>query len=272
VNRRTFIPDGKPVPEAMARTTHLGVGAHPDDLPIMAYHGILACYDRPHHWFAGVTVTDGAASPRGGRYAGVSDEEMARLRAAEEVEAARVGRYGAAVLLGRSSAEARDPQGPVAGELVEIVEATRPSIVYTHNLADRHDTHVGVAVRTIEALRLSGHRPDRVYGCEVWSDLDWCDDRVELDVSGDPGLAQSLVGVYRSQIDSGKRYDVAVIGRRQAHATFGREKALDRTDAVIYAMDLTRLVAEPGLDIADFVGEHLDRFVDDVHRRLRQVT
>ncbi len=271
MNRRTFIPDGVPVVEALARTTHLGVGAHPDDLPIMAYHGILSCYDRPHHWFTGVTVTDGAGSPRGGPYAGVDDAEMARLRAAEEVEAARIGKYAAAVLLGHRSAEVKDPSGPVAGELAEIIAATQPSIIYTHNLADRHDTHVAVAVRTIEALRLVGHRPDAVYGCEVWRDLDWLDDRVELDVSGDPQLATSLLGVYRSQIEGGKRYDLAVIGRRRANATFGMAKAVDQSSAVTYAMNLTPLAVSPGLEIADFVDDLLDRFASDVRTRLRRI-
>ena len=33
-----FVPDGAPLPAALARTTHLGIGAHPDDLEIMACH------------------------------------------------------------------------------------------------------------------------------------------------------------------------------------------------------------------------------------------
>ena len=38
-------------------------------------------------------------------------------------------------------------------DMLAILRATKPQIVYTHNLADKHDTHVGVALRVIEALR-----------------------------------------------------------------------------------------------------------------------
>ena len=38
-----FIPDGQPPAAALARVTHLGIGAHQDDLEFMAFHGIEAC-------------------------------------------------------------------------------------------------------------------------------------------------------------------------------------------------------------------------------------
>ena len=53
-----FAPDGTEAAEALARTTHAAVGAHPDDIPIMALHGILECHQRSDRWFLGVTVTD----------------------------------------------------------------------------------------------------------------------------------------------------------------------------------------------------------------------
>ena len=55
-----FIPDGKPQSEALSLVTHLGIGAHQDDLEFMAFHGILACFARDDQWFGGVTCTDGA--------------------------------------------------------------------------------------------------------------------------------------------------------------------------------------------------------------------
>ena len=39
-----FVPDNKPVDEAISRTTHMAIGAHQDDLEIMAYDGILKCF------------------------------------------------------------------------------------------------------------------------------------------------------------------------------------------------------------------------------------
>ena len=39
-----FIPDDATIESALNRTTHLAIGAHSDDLEIMAYHGIVNCY------------------------------------------------------------------------------------------------------------------------------------------------------------------------------------------------------------------------------------
>jgi hypothetical protein len=36
-----FVPDGAPVAQELARTTHMAISAHQDDLEIMAYRGIL---------------------------------------------------------------------------------------------------------------------------------------------------------------------------------------------------------------------------------------
>ena len=50
-----FIPDGLPAADALARITHLGIGAHQDDLEFMAFHGILQCFHSETEWFGGVT-------------------------------------------------------------------------------------------------------------------------------------------------------------------------------------------------------------------------
>ena len=75
-----YIPDGSPEKEALARTTHLAIGAHQDDLEIMAIDGILQCYQQGAKWFTGVVVTSGAGSPRAGLYANYTDKEMRSVR------------------------------------------------------------------------------------------------------------------------------------------------------------------------------------------------
>jgi hypothetical protein len=46
-----FVPDGAPPAAALARTTHLAIAAHADDVEMMALHGILACFGRPDRHF-----------------------------------------------------------------------------------------------------------------------------------------------------------------------------------------------------------------------------
>ena len=101
-----FVPDGVPEAVALPRTTHLGVGAHADDLEIMAIHGILACFEQAEQWFAGVVATDGAGSPRRDGEARPDDLRVVRRR--EQERAAVLGKYGAVVFLDHTSAGAKN--------------------------------------------------------------------------------------------------------------------------------------------------------------------
>ncbi|MGE5549028.1 MAG: PIG-L deacetylase family protein [Bacteroidota bacterium] len=271
-----YVPDGRPEGEALRRTTHMGVAAHQDDLEIMAYHGILACYARSDRWFLGVTVTDGAGSARDGLYAKFTDEEMRAIRRQEQKKAAAIGEYAAIVLLDYTSGSVKDPARREAIEdLKELFLAARPEAVYTHNPADKHDTHVAVALRTIQALRElpAEVRPARLYGCEVWRDLDWLvdEDKVALRVDAHENLAAALLGVFDSQICGGKRYDLATLGRRRAHATYHSSHGVDDTAGLTFAMDLTPLVADPGLSVGAYVAAFQERFLREVAARLERL-
>jgi hypothetical protein len=90
-----FIPDDEPLDAALVRTTHMGIGAHQDDLEIMALHGILECFQQKDKWFCGVTVTDGRGSPRDALYKDYSDEAMRVVRRGEQNKAAIIGEYSA---------------------------------------------------------------------------------------------------------------------------------------------------------------------------------
>ena len=59
-----LIPDGSDVDAALARTTDLGIGAHPDDLEFLMLVPIAAATDDPDRWFTGITCTDGAGCAR----------------------------------------------------------------------------------------------------------------------------------------------------------------------------------------------------------------
>jgi len=258
----------------MARTTHLGIGAHQDDLEFMAFHGIAECLGRGDRWFGGVTCTDGAGSVRSGDYANLSDAEMVKLRQSEQRLAADVGGYGVMVQLGHTSAAVKDQADQrLRNDLREILEETKPEVVYTHNLADKHPTHVAVALAVIEALRSlpKESRPRLVTGCEGWRDLDWLPDseKIVMDVSGHEELAARLADCFRSQIAGGKRYDLAVAGRRAANATFADPNSADRATQVIYGMDLTPLIMDETLQPAVFAERLVGRFRDQVVAAVR---
>ena len=276
-NADLFVPDGVEETAALARTTHLGIAAHQDDLEIMAYHGIAACYGRADQWFTGVVLTNGAGSPRAGIYGACTDEEMQEVRRREQRKAALIGEYACQIQLDYTSAAVKDPRHPgMVEDLLAILRAARPQIIYLHNPADKHDTHVAVALRAIAALRsLSAeYRRVKVYGCEVWRDLDWLsdEDQQPLPVSARPNLAAALLGVFDSQISGGKRYDLATAGRRMANATYLASHGIDLETALTLALDLTPLIQDPGLSVAAYTLGFIDKFKADVEGRIAKLS
>ncbi len=268
-----FVPDGLPIGDALKRTTHMGIAAHQDDLEIMTYDGILACFGRDDLWYCAITCTNGSGSPRDDLYADYTDEQMQTVRRTEQKKAAVVGEYGAQALLDYPSSGVKDPSNPALVEdLKAIIDVARPRVIYTHNLADKHDTHVGVALRVIRALRElpAEARPEALYGCEVWRDLDWMidTDKVGFDVSAHENLAAALLGVFDSQICGGKRYDLATMGRRRANATYFASHGVDEALSLAFGMDLTPLIRDEAMDPAALLDEHIQRFRTEVLDRV----
>jgi LmbE family N-acetylglucosaminyl deacetylase len=152
----------------------------------------------------------------------------------------------------------------VTQDLISLLKKTQPEVVYTHNLADKHPTHVGVGMRVIQAIRAleKSERPKVLYGCEVWRDLDWMvdQDKVVFDLSSHENLQAALLGVFDSQICGGKRYDLATMGRRKAHATYFESHGVDQASGINFGMDLSPLIQDDSLSISGYVEDHLNRF------------
>lgn len=268
-----FIPDHLPEAEAFRRITHLGIGAHQDDLEFMAFHGILTCFGTNEKWFGGVTCTNGAGSSRSGIYADFTDEHMMKIRRQEQNTAAMIGGYAAMIQLDYPSSHVKNHSArELKNDLREILIASQPEVVYTHNPADKHDTHVGVTIAALQAMRElpSDQRPKQVIGCEVWRNLDWLPDseKILMDVSGRDNLAAALNGVFDSQITGGKRYDLATHGRRAANATFFNSHSTDQATQLIFGLDLTPLVADESIDLVEYICGLITRFQEDVRNKL----
>jgi LmbE family N-acetylglucosaminyl deacetylase len=269
-----FVPDSAFSPEqALQRVTHLCVGAHQDDIEIMAQSGISDCLDGGGA-FGGVVVTNGAGSPRSGPYASYTDVQMQAVRRDEQRAAAKLGGYSIQLQLAHPSSDVKRPGHPgVAADLSAIFSGCRASVVYLHNPADKHDTHVAVLLRCLEAIRSlpEDRRPARVLGCEVWRDLDWVLDseKVALDSGRHPDLARRLLAVFDSQISGGKRYDLAAIGRRTANATFHTSHATDSLSGITWAIDLTPVTRPGGPTIDALTASLISRLGADVAQRLK---
>jgi len=271
-----YFPEGPGNDLKLKKTTHLGVGAHQDDLEIFAIHGILEAFDDPDKHFTGVTVTDGRGAPRSGPYAGMSDDELWHIRMEEQKKAADIGKFNAQFLLNYPSKTVKSQVATdVIQDLKRILAVTSPTTIYTHNLADKHDTHVAVTLCLIQALwELNPPLDDiKLYGCEVWRGLDWLPDeqKITLDVSKHTDLQEELLEAFESQIVGGKRYDLATMGRRLANATYHQSHETDSATYMVYAMDLTPLVHNPEMDIQRFTIQSIQSFANDVRDRLERL-
>ncbi len=273
---QSFVPDGLPPEQALARNTNMAISSHQDDIEIMAAEPILQCFQQAEAWFTGVVMTDGRGSPRDDLYKDYSDEEMRLVRLKEQKKAAVVGEYAAQVLLDYPSSVVKNGKDPRPVEdLLSLLKVSHPKFVYTHNLADKHDTHVATALRVVQAIRSlpKADRPHKLYGCEVWRSLDWLldEDKVPFDLSCHENLQAALLGVYDSQIAGGKRYDLASLGRRKANATYFETHGLDTSRGLSFGMDLTPLIEDDELSIQEFVQSRIGRFAQDVTSRLRRL-
>jgi len=271
-NAEIFAPGYDNPNEALPKTTDLCIGAHQDDIECMAYGPISSCYGNPDKHFTGIVVTDGGGSPRSGVYADFSDEDMKKIRIAEQKTAAQIGRYLAQIFLSYKSGDVKDPSNSnLTKELKALILSASPETLYTHNLADKHDTHVAVCLHVIKALREIPleKRPKKIVTMEVWRSLDWlCDeDKVVHDTGAYPNVSSALIGVYDSQISGGKRYDLAIQGRRVANATLFASHAVDDCQSIEFGLDITELV-NSNKDPVEFICMYIDRFKNDVVKRI----
>lgn len=274
-SREIYVPDHEIEQVAMSRVTHMGIGAHQDDLEIFAYHGISECYESDANWFGGVTVADGVGSARSGPFGAYTDEQMRAVRIEEQNRAAVLGKYAFQAQLGYPSSEIKNKAAKdgIAARLAGLIDRCRPRVLYVHNPVDRHDTHIATLDRCIAAIRRlpRASRPERILGCEVWRDLDWLldEDKVALPVDRYPELSSSLVSVFASQVEGGKDYVAATLGRRRANATFYDPHSVDAASAYTFAVDLTCFATDDSLTMSSFVESLISRFREDAVKRAR---
>lgn len=274
--RINYVFDGIPLPEAYKRTTELAISAHADDIEFMAYSGITKCFHKPNEWFSAVVVTDGAGSARANEYADYTDEQMIATRIKEQQKASFVGEYGFCAMLGYTSSEVKNAENTqIIDEIADIIKASKPHTIYTHNPSDKHETHIATMLKVIYAIRKlpTEFRPKRLLGCEVWRNLDWVndEDKIILDCSLHPNLETSLMAVFDSQIAGGKRYDEAIIGRRKANATFSESHSVDTYTKLNFAIDLTPLITDDSLDITEYITGYIDKFKQNVCDTLKKL-
>jgi len=256
--------------ENLTGYVEIGIVAHQDDLEMVAYPGILECYKNKNKRFGGVVCTNGIPE------SSESDNNIKKIRDTEQKKAAEIGDYEFVLQLDYYSSEIRDGLNTgIESDIKKVIEIATPEVIYTHSPFDRHKTHIAVCRSVINGIRAVEKelRPKKLFGCEVWGGLDWLleKDRVEFDVGANVELAKKLIGSFSSQINGGKNYEKASIGRRAANATFSDPYQNDITDQIILGVDLTPLIFDEYLDVEGYLIGFVDRFRDNMKENIAKI-
>jgi LmbE family N-acetylglucosaminyl deacetylase len=243
---KNFIPDKVSLKEAHKRSKYLAIVAHADDIEIIAPKSAI---ERSGGFF-GIVVADNKGGPLRPECKKLSRDKIQEIREKEQQKAARLGKYSGVTFLRIASRDIRNPlkREEVANLIFTQIKNMALKNVYTHSIFDNHPTHRAVSQCVISALRKLplAKRPKAVYGMEVWGSLEWLPEkyRVAFDVSSSINLIKELLAVYKSQSYEGHRYDRAVIGRLKANAIFSKTHVFSKSTALIYGMDLSRLISD----------------------------
>lgn len=248
------------------------MGAHPDDVEIMAFPAILNGIKDESPSFGAVVCTKGDRAPLGASAAPGSREALPRLREEEQRQAAAIGKYAVVAQLGESSERVRSGACEFLFGLRSLLGCCRPSVIYTHAPTDRHPTHIAVCAAVLRLLRdLPPHeRPQALMGCEVWGSSDWVPERRKVAAVFDDGagLSSELIGQFRSQLGSGKNYEDAVRGRWSANSVFNRYDRIEERPFLSWMIDMSPLLRDERVTLREFVQKLVQEFGEEVLSRL----
>lgn len=260
--------------KALTTATDVTIGAHQDDSEIMG--GAICLQDKEDgkhtHWLS-VIVTDGAASNN--KLSGEANAKTARektaMRHREQREAAAL--TGAPVIqFNYPSAAVNDHMGPRKKQEVAYALSTafsampEMSRIYSHNMLDKHDTHLGVLTCQIAALRASApHNPklEHAYGMEVWGGLTTVESELNLFPISETVLEKlyNVINVFQTQIEwQGRDYAKATIDRFRGHGGYVTNPHMDTPPpGMVIGTDMLDLMRNPDKNLSTAIATIMER-------------
>ncbi len=160
-----LVANGREARLAPGQESVLAIGAHPGDAETGAAGALLA-HRGLGQQVSILTLTRGASMgglvSNGVTGAGVASDGMAgqRMAGARPGESAMAAlALGAALFLEDLQATSIGADGRTAGVIKRVIEAVRPTVIYTHSLHDAHQDHRN----THQAAMLAAQEAGRVY-------------------------------------------------------------------------------------------------------------
>ncbi len=179
----------------------LAIGAHPDDLEILA-GGTLALYAAAGHRVTMAVATNGnVGSPTLGR------DEIAAIRRDEAQAAADV--IGAELVWMDFDDEWLFNDRPTRERFIDVIRAARPDVVFAHSPTDYHPDHrvagqvtvdarIPAAVRLVETTLPAAEKIPHVFLMDNVGGVDF-EPEVHVDVSSVLEVKERMLRCHRSQ-------------------------------------------------------------------------
>jgi glucosamine-6-phosphate deaminase len=254
---------------ALAKTTHVGVGAHQDDIEIMAGPMLLKNKD---HWM-NIIVTDGAASKSilNGMATELTPKQLTDMRQREQREAARETgtpviqlKYPSAAVNGHMGEGKRQEAAFALGTLFSAMPKTEE--VFGHNPIDKHATHLAVLAVQTAALRAAQHKNlKNVYAMEVWGGLTGIPEAqlsmFVVEDGRDLAAINTLIGKYQSQIQGqGRDYAATTTARMVGHGGYVSNPHLNNPpEGMVIGLNITDFTKGESNDMGALAKELLER-------------
>jgi LmbE family N-acetylglucosaminyl deacetylase len=267
INAQIWLPKKRALDKLPQKITHMAIGAHCDDLEIIGLDGIVKHFKKRGNNFFGVIVSNSQGGPIHPKFKHYSPSKIEKIREEEQIKAAQIGKYKGVAFLRYPSVKIKDPKSSpeIEEKIRELAEYLNPQIIYTHSLFDKHPTHIAVSLRTIEALRNSAVKPEKLYGVSVWGSLNWLsqDKQVVFNLSSYEKLILKLLRVFKSQRFGPHKHDQALLSKMRADAIYLKTHEFTKHTSLIKAVDLSPLIHK-NLSLDDY----LKSYISDLERTL----
>ncbi len=259
----------------LQHATDVSVGAHQDDVEIMAGPMMLDTVKAPNKQWLSVIVTDGAASKSvlNGCATELSPKQLTDMRQLEQRKAAKLAnapviqlKYPSATVNGHMGVGKKNEAAYALGTLF----AATPNVerVFGHNPLDKHPTHIAVFAAQTAALRAAKPpKLEKAYGMEVWGGLTGLPESMlsVFEVGNDHLVKlQQIIEVFQSQIlGQGRDYATGTIARIRGHGAYVSSPHLPNPPAgMVIGIDVTDFTRGQSHDMGGLAESLLQRARD----------
>ena len=243
-------------------TAAVVISPHPDD-DVIGMGGTMALRVRREN-IVSICLTDGIGSLRNEPH-----ETVCQSRKRESLEAlAIVGAYGAFFMAAPSKTLIESDEGYrlLRQSLQQILEYLAPREIYLTAPFEDHRTHLRstrLVIKVLQQSQLAGCQ--RICGYPVWGPLPGRHLLIHsVDISSVIDIKRRAIAAHLGEI-AYKDYASGAIARNLYQAVFEDPHRLSQANYLETFLDMTELLASPGITLRQFAANQLSAYLDQIY-------